>query len=173
MASALLQGAADDLALPLHVTSAGVRSHDLPVDPQAVKALAELDVDIAHHVPRVATRQIIEHDGADLVLVMTRDHLKELVALEPTAFARTFTMLGLLRRIDEHGDAPLPNEWAEWTRMLAGDRTAAELLRSSDDDVDDPYGRPARVVRRTARQLQEAARSLAVAFPRPPPGPTG
>jgi protein-tyrosine phosphatase len=171
MANALLQRAADEVALPLQVTSAGVRSHDLPVDPQAVKALRELGIDISHHVPRVATPRVIDHDGADLVLVMTRDHLRELVAIQPLAFDRTFTLLELLRRIDAHGDAPLPTDWAEWTRVVAGDRTAADLLRrSADDDVDDPYGRPARMVRRTARLLEEATRTLTVVLPRPPQG---
>ena len=44
------------------------------------------------------TKEILATDGADLVLTMTREHLRHVVAMDPSAWPRTFTLKEFVRR---------------------------------------------------------------------------
>jgi len=166
MAAALLQRSADAAGFDVSVTSAGTHRVDLPVDPQAVKAAAALGIDIAGHVPREASSALLHTDGADLVLTMTREHLRTLVARDGDCFSRTFTLLEAVRRAGGLPPSASLESWADWLAVLGEGRTAGELLRPcADDDVADPYGRPLTQVRRAARRLDKAAGTLVAGFP--------
>jgi protein-tyrosine phosphatase len=159
MAQTLLSRALAESGASANVTSAGIRHAPLPVDPVAVRVLRDdFGLDMAMHRGRQVTREIIATDGADLVLTMTRAHLRSLIALEPSAFARTFTIRELARRTPTATD-----RFDTWIARAHEGRTATQLLhRDPADDVDDPYERGEQEVRRTARLLTELATGLSL-----------
>ncbi len=80
------------------VTSAGTRRVDARTDINTVRAAASVGIDLNGHLPRVLDREILTTDGADLVLVMTREHVRDVVVLDRDAWSRTFTLKELVRR---------------------------------------------------------------------------
>lgn len=48
-------------------------------------------VELDDHVSRAVDRATLHEDGADLVLVMPRQHLREVVGIDPSVWPRTFT----------------------------------------------------------------------------------
>jgi protein-tyrosine phosphatase len=93
---------------------------------------------------------------ADLVLGMTREHCERAAALEPSAFARIFSLIEFARGTDGVA-ADLPSNGADRLRRLvaiATDRRRRGVLRASDDDdVADPYGRSDEVFEAMARTI--------------------
>lgn len=126
------------------VSSAGTDRHLGPVEPDTVAAAAALGLDITTH----ASRQVRQGDldDADLVLTMTRSHLRSIAATDQSVWPRTFTLKELVRR-----SKSVPNiegGFAAWLAAAGTGRRAADMLSPSDeDDVLDPYrqGRSANV----------------------------
>jgi len=103
--------------------------------------------------------------GADLVLGMAREHVREAVVLEPAALERSFTLKDLVRRgelMPRRGGA-----LGEWLAELAAERELRDLLGAAAiDDVNDPVGAPLAAFRETAAELDElASRLVGVAWP--------
>lgn len=139
MASAMLRHRAERLGLGIVVTSAGTRMPGLPVDPDAVRVLEEMGVDVPDHVPRQLERAIVRSEGSDLIVTMTREHLREVVAVDRSAWPRTFTLRELVRRVSALDT--IPAEWEDRLALLAGDRLARDLMTPDPgDDIPDPYG---------------------------------
>ena len=149
------------------VASAGTRVVDLPVYGHSVEALADRGVDISSHQPRQLTRELIRAEGADLVIVMTRSHLREVVTRDRSAFTRTFTLRELGRRIATAG-RDLPSDLAGWTTALSYGRRATDLMGDdADDDLADPYGMGLAEVRRSADEIERIVRLIAAGAPWP------
>ncbi|MCU1392748.1 MAG: hypothetical protein JWM34_1176 [Ilumatobacteraceae bacterium] len=164
MAAGLLAHHLERMGRAATVTSAGTRAFDLPVDDVAVHAVRDLGVDISSHVPRQIDKQLLDTDGADLIVTMTREHLRSVVASHPRTFPRTFTLRELLRRSSNwsHPDAT----WDEWLERTAQGRKASDLMGDeSDDDVSDPYGLGRAKVGATAADLDLFTRQLASTAP--------
>jgi protein-tyrosine phosphatase len=126
------------------VRSAGTHGGSLPVHRHTLDAASTLGVDLSDHVSRALTAELLDSDGADLVIAMTREHLRHAVALQPAAWTRTFTLKELVRRASLGGVA-LSDDVAAWTGALAAGRRAADLISADpSDDVADPYGGAAR-----------------------------
>lgn len=143
------------------VASAGTQSVDLAVDPHAVEALTGLGLDIAGHRPRQLTRDLLATDGADLIITMTRGHLRHVATTDRKAFARTFTLPELVRRAMSAA-RDMPADLHGWVEAVGEGRRASELLGDDPaDDVADPYGRGAAEVRRTANDIDQLMRELA------------
>ena len=164
MAAALLAHHAFNLGIDVDVHSAGTQSHNLPVDPAAVTVLTELGLDIAQHVPRKMDRAIIDTEGADLVVGMTREHLRTIATTSPGVFQRAFTVKEMVRSlgvmgVDRQGTlADLLTDLGEGrtTRNLMGDNAA--------DDVADPYGQSVAAHRACASELDDLMRAIAAAL---------
>ncbi|WP_116997647.1 hypothetical protein [Desertimonas flava] len=154
------------------VTSAGTGRYSAGMDPGTVSAAAAVGVDLADHTSRTIDRSILGTDGADLVVTMTREHLRDVVALDPGAWPRTFTLKELARRAISI-DAPTSDEsFEDWRRRLGQGRQASAMLRPDPaDDVSDPYGRPARFHTEMVTEVSQAIDQLVAAgpwTPRPP-----
>lgn len=84
--------------------------------------------------------------SADLILGMTAEHCERAASLEPSAFARTFTLMEFARAVAARSLLGAPGDADRWRALVA---SAVELRRSgqlgsrADDDVADPYGKPA------------------------------
>jgi protein-tyrosine phosphatase len=139
------------------VRSAGTADVRAPLDRNTVAALQALGLDLTGHTPRVLTREVLAGDGADLVLTMTREHLRHVVALDPTAWPRTFTLKELARRAGDVAPAT-DGGFVAWRERLAAGRRAADLMTPDPaDDVADPYGAPRR---EHERMLEDVTRAL-------------
>lgn len=137
----LLQQRLDEAGRPAVVTSAGTHGGQLDPHHDTVRAAAIRGVSLDGHRSRLLTGELIRHDGADLVITMTREHLRAVIGVEPGAWPRTFTLKELTRR---GLSAPLGAVGLrEWLAAAGEGRRAADLMRPSvDDDIGDPYGGP-------------------------------
>ena len=95
----------------LEVRSAGSLSEDVPASGGSVHAMAARGLDIAGHRSRRLDRDAVAR--ADLVLALARAHLREVVALDPKAFRRTFTLREVVRRAEAVGDRPTFDGWLD------------------------------------------------------------
>jgi protein-tyrosine phosphatase len=156
LAAEILRRRLADRSVQVHVASAGIASVSLDVDALAVQAGFEHGVDISEHRPRMLTRSILDQDGADLVIGMTREHVREVVLLDSQAWERTFTLKELARRIrlqrDEIADDP-----ARWAAALGARRVVSDLLGAASlDDVADPYRKTLAAHQRVAQEISIA-----------------
>lgn len=146
------------------VRSAGMLEGGRPAWPEAVTAMAEWGLDLAPHVSTQLTVPIVR--DADLVLGMTREHAREAIVLEPSAYARVFTLKELVRGGSSRprGTQPLDT----WLAEVAAQREVEDLLGADPhDDVEDPIGGPLESFRATAAELDGLLdRLVAAAFPR-------
>jgi protein-tyrosine phosphatase len=100
MAAAMLSAAAPEL----QVSSAGLGALvGRPADPVALRLMAELGIDIAHHRAAQITRPLCR--AADVILVMENEQRKRLEDLYPEVRGRVF-------RLDDN-DVPDPYRKSE------------------------------------------------------------
>lgn len=121
-------------------------------DPKSVEAAAERGVDISGHRARELSPGDI--GAATLILGMSGEHARAVVALEPGAATRTFTLKELVRLLEALPPAPGGD--------LGSRVAAADELRASgfagipdDEDVPDPLGMPLGSFRVVAWVLDE------------------
>lgn len=139
------------------VTSAGTGQYSAGMDPGTVSAAAAVGIDLGGHVSRTLDRSMLDTDGPDLVVTMTREHLRDVVSLDPGAWPRTFTLKELARRALST-EAPSAGEsFEDWRRRLGQVRQASAMLKPDPaDDVSDPYGRPAKFHTEMVAELSQA-----------------
>lgn len=163
--AAMLAARLDDPAI--EVSSAGtVASPGEPMTDEALAVAARYGLTGTDHRSRALTPELIA--DADLVLVATREHRADVARLEPIASRRTFTLrefVRLLRTVDDDVLQALPVDYPErgieLVRAVAARRgSVPPLQRASDDDVDDPFLRPAAVYDRVGSEIDEAVGTL-------------
>lgn len=142
------------------VHSAGTMADGRPAVLEVVEVSAERGHDLRPHVSQRLSPELVL--GADLVLPLAREHLREAVVMAPEAFVRIFTPKELVRRAAAVGGRrpgePLPDFLA---RAHEG-RTPRELMGDDPtDDVVDPIGGPRSGYERTAVELEQLAFALA------------
>jgi len=153
MAQALLTALARARGLDLVATSAGTLPGERTISPLALQALGA----DAHLVEGHRSRALVADEirRADLVLGMTREHVREIVIADPAAWPKTFTLKELVRRGSLAGPRRSGEELSDWLARVGGGRSRQELLGSADaDDVADPVGAPASVVKATAAEIR-------------------
>ncbi|HUR48465.1 MAG TPA: hypothetical protein VMY88_02900 [Acidimicrobiales bacterium] len=135
------------------VSSAGLVLHGKPASPHAVSVLADRGIDHSSHRSRVMDSGTLE--SADLVVAMTREHLREAAVLNPSTFDRTFTLKELVRRGEAAGPRAPGQSLDEWLDKAAAGRDRSDLLgTSADDDVADPYGMERGDYERTCAEIE-------------------
>lgn len=133
------------------VRSAGTSGGRLTVAPEVVKAAAEVGIDLSSHKSRLLTEDVAR--SADLIVAMTREHLRAVVDLDPSSWPVAFTLKELSRRSNElPADSLTVSEWIE---SLGAGRRAMDLLGESvEDDLADPYGGPYEGYRTMVAEVQ-------------------
>jgi protein-tyrosine phosphatase len=138
-AEGLLRHKVQAAGLDVHVHSAGTSIAGRPITAESGALLARRGIDSAGHRSRTMSAELIS--GADLVLGMTRGHVREAVLTVNHAWPRSFTLKEIVRRGELAGrrapDQPL-DEWLE--KIAAGRKTTDLLGMSEEDDVADPIG---------------------------------
>jgi protein-tyrosine-phosphatase len=161
-------GARADL---VQVESAGVRGLvGEPIDRDSAAALTALGGDPDGFAARLLDAGLVQ--DADLVITANRRHRATVVRLEPSAAGRTFTMRELAQLADLVELDALPGadpraRLEAAVREVAAARGSVRPDDRHDLDVEDPYGSPPAVHRRTtdviAQATGAAARLLAAA----------
>ncbi len=157
MAAELLDRRLQALGVPATVRSAGTSAAaGLPALDEARAAVGGLD---GHRAVTLVAPLV---EDADLVLGVTRHHVREAILLCPGAFTRTFTVLELARRGRSIGSRSAAEPIAEWLARAGSGRTPADLAGSSvADEVPDPIGYGAAAVAGSADELRVALDEIA------------
>jgi protein-tyrosine phosphatase len=160
MAAALLGTRLAERGVEAHVHSAGfIRAGD-PATSHGVAVMAAMGLDTSAHRSRLVSADLIKE--ADLVIGMAREHVRQVVALAPDSWRRTFT----LKEFVGLGEQAAPRRSNETLgdyldRLHLGRRLEDMLGASSEDDVSDPVGGPMRAYERTAARLDDLTARLA------------
>ena len=142
---------------PVIVSSAGFVTENRAAEPHAVTVMGERGLDLTRHRSRLVDPEMLE---ADLVVGMTREHVRDAFGLHREAFPRTFTLKELVRRGRAVGPASAGLE--PWLDEIATTRDSADLLGDSRaDDIADPMGRSLRVFRACADEIEDQIVALA------------
>jgi len=145
------------------VVSAGTAEVRAEVDKATRAAAVEVGLDVDDHIRRRVDRQLLQTEPPDLVLTMTRQHLRTVVGLDPTFWPRTFTVKELARRARELS-ARHPPSVQVWLADVHRGRRSSDLIRPDEnDDVADPYGGTRDDYRRMIDEVVRAVDEL-VAF---------
>lgn len=159
MAEVLLTAAAGPRGAAPTVASAGFVTEGQPAEPHAVRVMADRGLDLSGHRSRRLTAEMVAE--ADLLLGMTAEHVREVVALDRTAFGRSFT----LRELHQRGEALGPvvgGDVEAWLDAVGEGREPMDLLRAGEGyDIADPMGRSLRRFRAAAEAIEEAVDGVA------------
>ena len=147
------------------VRSAGLLDEGLipsgePPPPETVAALADYGLDISGHRSRRVTA--VDLGWADLLLGMSRSHVRHTAVVAPDTWPRAFTLKEVVRRGEEIGPVKPGEPLADWLARVHEGRDRAALLGDSPaDDVADPMGGPPQAYADTAALLDDLMRRLA------------
>jgi protein-tyrosine phosphatase len=152
MAEVLLRRRLVSLGASVTVSSAGVLGNGRAATPEAVAVMHERGLDLSAHVSRPLDREVIA--AADLILAMTREHVREVCAMDPGAWPRAFTLKELARRTSVVAPRGPTLPFADWLADVAEGRSMSDLIGSDDaDDVEDPLGYGKGIYRGTADEI--------------------
>jgi len=159
MAEGLLRRTLGDRGVDAGVSSAGLLTEGEPATDTAVDTLAERGIEIDEHRSRRISSDLL--GGADLIVGMTREHVREVVVLRPDLYDRTFTLKELVRRGRVAGPRAGREPVDDWVARLARGRLPKDHLGASPvDDVADPIGQGERVYEQTADELDALTTAL-------------
>lgn len=165
IAAAMLRRRLAAIAIPSDVRSAGLAVGSQVADDGVARLSREWDLDLSGH----ETHQLNPGDvgAADLILTMEHHQVADIVALEPDAWPRIFTLKELVRRADEKGARSRGESFAAWIERVHAGRTRLGLVGAWHDDVADPAGRASSELDRTVAELDLlVGRLVQVAWPR-------
>ncbi len=133
------------------VASAGVQGWDR----QPMDAMAAMELMRFGHSPGKFRSHAIDSylvDSADLILTATKSHRSEVLALNPRALRRTFTLVEFAA-LCEKVEGAYPTE-------LVAQAARQRSLAPADIDIGDPYRRSPEVHRKTADQIAAAVHTV-------------
>jgi protein-tyrosine phosphatase len=158
MAEALLQRDVDALGLDVHVSSAGSVRDGLAAAEEVIELMDKRGLDLELHRSRLLTPEMLA--STDLVLGMTRDHVREAALLDFDCFSRSFTLKEVVRRGQaigpRHRDEPIES----WIKRASDGREPRDYLFADDDDIEDPIGRRFSFFKKTAAEIEGLTTSL-------------
>jgi len=163
LAAALLRRELAGRPWSVSVSSAGVSpfaGSRLPVPPDGKMVARRFGIDLSGHVSSLVSPAALE--TADLVLGMDRGHVREAVVIEPTCWARAFTLKELVRRGAHLGPRPAGASLRSWLEAVGASRSREDLAGwSDDDDIGDPFGRGPRAWESLVDELSTLVGGLA------------
>jgi len=141
------------------VASAGLLGPGNPAAEPGVTVASESGLDLTRHRSRRMSPEALR--GADLVLGMASEHVREAVLMVPEVFPRAFTLRDLLHRGQSLGPRKPDEPVAGWLARAHLGRTHRSLLAApATDDVPDPIGGPRRAYETMLAELTELVDGL-------------
>jgi protein-tyrosine phosphatase len=121
---------------PIVVASAGLIDDGRPTPERGLAAAAERGLDLTGHLSRRA--DVTNLRGWDVILTMSREHIRELVAADAGLWPRVFTVKQFRRWI-EHSELPRGVALGTWLDVAAAGRSRFEAIGADPaDDIEDP-----------------------------------
>jgi protein-tyrosine phosphatase len=146
MFEAVLRAGLGERRAPVGVLSAGVSAVDRPIDPRTLQVIerwglrTETGLDFGAHRARKVRPAWLRR--ADLIVAMERQHVRELVLLDPAALPRTFTAREIERFSSHSGIAAHDVTAADlrsWAAGMHSRRSMRDLMSTSGRyDIVDP-----------------------------------
>ncbi len=158
MAEAFLRRDVAALELDVTVGSAGTLRDGLAAAEEVVEIMDKRGIDVERHRSRLMTPDMLV--SADLILGMTRDHVREAALLDFDCFARSFTLKELVRRGGAVGPRHRDEPVAAWIKRASDGREPRDYLFADDDDIEDPIGRRFSFFKRTATEIEDLTTAL-------------
>src|SRR5688500_7832403 len=112
MAAALLGRRLDEAGVKAAVSSAGLLFDGKPATDDGVAVMAGRGFDTAAHRSRKLRPELVA--GADIVIGMAREHVREAVVLSPAIWGRAFTLKEIVRRGEERGGRAAGEPLEQW-----------------------------------------------------------
>ncbi|MFW5898921.1 MAG: hypothetical protein ACOCUN_00475 [Jiangellaceae bacterium] len=154
IAAALFEKHLEQPRQQVTVRSVGVEYTGEPTPSIGISLLEELGI----HLPSNRSTQLTTGlvDDADLVLGMTREHVRDVLELSADAWPKTFTLKEFARRVGEAAPRRRHQRLDDWLASLSEDRETYDLFSSeSDDDLMDPFGQRTKVWRQVISEVDE------------------
>jgi protein-tyrosine phosphatase len=143
-----------------HVHSAGLLSPGHRMPDHGVAVMAARGFDTTGHRSRRLSAELV--GPTDLIVAMAREQVEEVVAANPAAWGRTFTLKELVRRGERLGPRQPGQALADYVALLHTGRRPQDLMGlSTADDVADPMGASRAVYERTAAEIDDLTARLA------------
>lgn len=158
IAEHLLRAAAARRGLDWTIRSAGTNA--VPgrrMDDAVLHLLREHDVPVADWHSRRVDPELLAR--ADLILTAQQQHRRIVVGLEPPAVTRTFSLKQFARlsaAIEPDGTSEPVRTGAELLRRATRARAGLQPVPTEAEDLADPVGRPARILRRCLGEVESA-----------------
>lgn len=167
MAEVLLRHHLSPLAGAVTVSSAGLYEGGSLATAHGRAAMARRGLDLEAHRSRQVDAAMVAEAG--LVIGMAREHVREAVALDPAALAKTFSLKELVGRAQAVGQRSADEGFEQWLGRLGVGHRREDLLGVGHDaatDVADPVGRGPADYERTANLLDDLlGRFVSLAWP--------
>jgi protein-tyrosine-phosphatase len=126
----------------IKVISAGTQGWGgLPASPEAVQVMKRMGLDLSGHRSRQLTYDMIRQ--ADLILTMGIGHKNQVIAMDPSAASKTYTL----------------KEYAH-NLKLGEDTAQVGNIMGSRMNIDDPYGRGLEAYDSCAREIFETLEQI-------------
>ena len=167
MGAALLERCLARHGIDAAVVSAGTHAWDIGATDETILVMQEHGLDVGGHRSRQVTGAMI--DRADLVLGMTRDHVRAILLHRPDAKDRTFVVGELARLGRTVGARELHEPVRQWAARAAASRPHTHVVGRAADEVADPIGAPIEVYRETAAALDHAMAAIGAMLAGDPP----
>ena len=152
MAEALLRARLADVDPSIEVASAGLLFDGRPAERNAVKAMAQRGLDLRDHRSQIISAELLA--PASLILGMQRTHVREVVALGPDLFARSFTLIELVHAGRIVGPPVRGETLRGWAERIGTLRSQADYeLPDPGSEISDPMGQSARAFRACAETI--------------------
>jgi protein-tyrosine phosphatase len=154
MAEGFLRAQLHAAGINAQVGSAGLLPGGASPAPEAVAVMAERGIDITRHVSCQLTPDIAR--SANLIIGMTRQHVREACVGYGALLQRAFTLRELVRRSEEIGPRRADETLYTWLGRVGAGRRPTDLVGDvSGDDIADPIGKPRMFYEQTADELAD------------------
>lgn len=158
MTEAFLRRDVEALGLDVGVSSAGTLRDGMAAAEEVVELMNKRGLDLELHRSRLLTSAMLA--SADLVLGMTRDHVREAALLDLDSFGRSFTLKEIVRRGNSIGPRHRDEPIEAWIKRASDGREPRDYLFADDDDIEDPIGRRFSFFKRTTVEIEGLTTSL-------------
>lgn len=158
MALGIAKSIASERHLPISFRSAGLLPGGRPATEEGVQAMAEQGIDISSHISTTLGDALSL--GPDLVIAMANNHLRETVSRDPMLWTRTFTLKEFVQRASSMGSRE--GSVKDYMIALGRGRAPSEMASAlpSDNDIEDPVGRPMSEYRRCAGEIRSLVEEM-------------